>query len=427
MSRDRPTRLRRRRFARVRPVCCPSKRMNDAAMRILLCNFEYPPLGGGGGVASSMLAEELAKSHQVTVLTSGRSDQPNEAKENGVSVIRVPVQFRHQRATASLLSMLSYMVRAIPVGRRLLAIGTYDVVNTHFVLPTGPVGDSLSRFAGIPNVVSLHGGDLYDPTKWTSPHRHAPLRAWVRALLQRADWVVGQSTNTLDNMRKYYAPDVAAVRIPLGIKRPSCGDGRRVDYGADDDDIVLVTIGRLVVRKAVDQLIDMVKRLSMLKARLLVIGAGPLELKLRQQCAALGVESHVRFLGQIDEREKFRVLRASDIFVSTSQHEGFGLVFLEAMACGLPVISYDHGGQTDFLRDGATGFLIPLNDLNKFVEGCRLLSDNAARRRAIGQGNLRLVEEYFIDRCAARYEEVYLAATRSHRQRNGAHGHVRRI
>src|SRR5437899_147046 len=147
-------------------------------MRILFCNYEYPPLGGGGGVINALLAEEMAKHHEVTVLTSQGRQLPPVPLENGVRVVRSPVFFRKQEAVASLVSMLSFLPMGVRTGKELLRRTEFDVINTHFVLPTGPVGDALSRYAGIPNVLSLHGGDLYDPSKWTSPHRHPVLRGW---------------------------------------------------------------------------------------------------------------------------------------------------------------------------------------------------------------------------------------------------------
>lgn len=376
-------------------------------MRILLCNYEYPPLGGGGGVVNAMLAEELAKRHHVTVLTSRAFGLPAQEEKDGVRIIRVPVFFRRQQAAANFLSMLAYLPMGIRAGRRILNAGRFDIINTHFVLPSGPVGDALARRFRIPNVLSVHGGDLYDPSKWSSPHRHAPLRTWIRRLLRRADRVVGQSRNTLDNLHRYYAPEIQSVRIPLGIKRPRSGTASREVYGFTDDDVLFVTVGRLVARKAVDQLIEMLRGEIVTSVHLLVIGTGPLEAELRAQISRLGLQARVHLLGGVPEDEKFAVLRMADVFVSTSQHEGFGLVFLEAMACELPVVCYDHGGQTDFLGDGETGYLVTLNDLATFRSRCHALALDPQRRGEMGNESLRRVEELFIERCAERYEKLF--------------------
>lgn len=376
-------------------------------MRILFCNFEYPPLGGGGGVATALLAQELAKRHDVTVLSSCTRGLPHEMVERRVRVVRVPVFFRNHQTVANLISMLAFIPNGIRVGKQILTHNQYDIINTHFVLPTGPVGEVLAHFAGIPNVLTLHGGDLYDPSKRLSPHRHPLLRLWIKYLLRRADVVVGQSQNTLQNMRRFYAAEISGVQIPLGIARPGLTIGSRESYGFRPDEVLLVTVGRLVDRKAVGQLVSMMTGLRKSRARLLIIGSGPQEALLKAQVAERQLGDSVSFLGEVEETEKFRLLRMSDCYVSTSQHEGFGLVYLEAMVCGLPIVCYDHGGQTDFLQDRVTGFVVPLNHLELFRKQCETLINSIGLRRKMGNNNKRRVGEFSIDKCALRYEFVF--------------------
>jgi glycosyltransferase involved in cell wall biosynthesis len=385
-------------------------------MRVLVCNYEYPPLGGGGGVATAWLAQELAQRHEVTILTSQGLGLPAETIEDGVRIVRVPVFFRGAKDTATLLSMLAYIPMGIKGGKELLKAEHYDVINTHFALPSGPVGDTLASFAHIPNVLTVHGGDLYDPSKFTSPHRHLLLRAWVRHLLQRADRVVGQSTNTLENVQNFYSLGLEGTRIPLGIRRPPEGSASRQDYGFSPDEVLLVSVGRLVARKATAQLIAMMDTLKHENARLLVLGSGPLEQKLKKEAAERQLGDKVQFMGFVEETEKFRILRMADIYVSTSQHEGFGLVFLEAMACGLPVICYNYGGQTDFLEDEKTGYLVALNDLDGFTYRSVTLMRDLKLRRKMGQKNLQKVEGLFIDNCAKLYEAIFDEVIASHRK-----------
>lgn len=384
-------------------------------MRILFCNYEYPPLGGGGGVINALLAEELAKQHEVTVLTSQGMGVPEISVENGVRIVRAPVFFRGEEAAASMLSMLAFLPMGVLRGRRLLGSEQFDVLNTHFVVPTGPVGDHLARFAGIPNVLTVHGGDLYDPSKWTSPHRHPPLRLWIRSLLRRADVVVGQSSNTLENMTHYYSPGIQGEIIPLGIRKPDPdGPASRDDYGFNPATVLLVTVGRLVARKGLTQLLAIMDDLREEDVSLLIVGSGPQEEALKRESSSRDLGDRVKFLGRVEESEKFRILRMCDLYVSPSQHEGFGLVFLEAMACKLPVVCYDHGGQTDFLEDQKTGYLIPLNDLSRFRESCRRLITERELRSGIGEENLRRVEEFFIHNCARSYERLFESIGRRH-------------
>lgn len=379
-------------------------------MRILFCNYEYPPLGGGGGVVMAALARQLARRHEVTVLTSRAGDLRAEEREGGVRVLRVPVFFRRELAVANFPSMAAYLptgfLRSLRFGRN-----EFDVINTHFVVPTGPLGHAIGRWHNIPNVLSVHGGDLFDPSKGSSPHLHAPLRAAVRSMLRAADDVVGQSRDTVRHVTDLYGVRRPVELIPLGIDRPpSVGAASRQDLGLPRDAFVMITIGRLVARKATTQLIDMFAACSIPDAHLVIVGDGPDAPAVDKRATELGVRDRVHMLGQVSDAEKYAALCVSDAFVTASQHEGFGLVFLEAMAFGLPVLCYDRGGQTDFLVTGETGHVVKLNDQEAFVLALLELHRDREARERYGQHNRQLVENYFIDTCAARYEQIFAAA-----------------
>ena len=378
-------------------------------MKILFCNYEYPPLGGGGGVVMAALAKQLARRHEVTVLTSRAGGLPADNLEGGVRVVRVPVFFRRELAVANFPSMFAYLPSGFARGLQLGRPGAFDVVNTHFVVPTGPLGQVLAKWYRAPNVVSVHGGDLFDPSKKSSPHLHAPLRIAVRSMLRSADAVIGQSRDTVRHVADLYGVKRDIGLIPLGIERPPrmVDAPTRASFGLPDDAFVLTTIGRLVARKATAQLVDVLAATGIPNAHLLVVGDGPDREAIEKRAAERVVAKRVRLLGQASDAEKNAALACSDAFVSTSQHEGFGLVVLEAMAFGLPVLCYDRGGQTDFLKSDETGFVVPLNDEAKFVRALQQLHVDREARVRYGQHNLHLVENFFIDACARRYEEVF--------------------
>jgi glycosyltransferase involved in cell wall biosynthesis len=140
---------------------------------------------------------------------------------------------------------------------------------------------------------------------------------------------------------------------------------------------------------------------------LVVVGDGPECVDVVRAANELGVADRVKMLGHVSEREKYAAISLSDLFVSTSQHEGFGLVFLEAMAFGLPVVCYDRGGQVDFLSTPATGAVVKLNDIEGFTKAVLDLYSSPERRAETRKHNLAAVETYFIDRCARRYETIF--------------------
>jgi glycosyltransferase involved in cell wall biosynthesis len=377
-------------------------------LRILFCNYEYPPLGGGGGVVMAAMARSLAERHDVTVLTSRAVGLPSQDMDANVKVVRVPVFFRRHLAVANMPSMAAYLPMGLLRGLKLGRQGGFDIINTHFAVPTGPLGDWLSRRLRIPNVLSVHGGDLYDPSKKSSPDRHAFLRHAVQGLLRRADTVVAQSRDTARNVQQIYGVDREVQLIPLGIDRPPQNVRKeRADFDLPQDAFVLVTAGRVVPRKATTQLIETLAALP--DVFLVVVGDGPEVAAVKQRAAELGVENRLRMLGYVSDEVKYSAYAVSDVFVSTAQHEGFGLVFLEAMSFGLPVVCYNRGGQTDFLATPETGYVIQLNELRAFTDAVRALRDSRGHWATVSRHNLAMVENFFIERCAARYEELFQA------------------
>jgi glycosyltransferase involved in cell wall biosynthesis len=231
----------------------------------------------------------------------------------------------------------------------------------------------------------------------------------VARLLRRADSVVAQSRDTARNVQQIYGVGRKVELIPLGIDRPPRDvRAQRSDFNLPEDAFVLVTAGRLVPRKASTQLIETLAALP--DVFLIVVGDGPEVGAVKHRAAELGVENRLRMLGYVSDEVKYSAYAISDLFVSTAQHEGFGLVFLEAMSFGLPVVCYNRGGQTDFLSTPDTGDVIQLNDLQAFNNAVRALRGSPERCAAVRRHNLAKVEDYFIERCAERYEALFEAA-----------------
>jgi len=376
-------------------------------MKILLLNYEYPPLGGGGGVALQHIAEELASRHEVTVLTSRARALPSFQVVRGVNVHRVDVLGRDAQATASLVSMLSYFPTSLYAGQRLINKSKPDVINSHFAIPTGPSAALLARRNRIPHVLSIHGGDIYDPSKRLSPHHTPGLHQTVGWVLRCADLVAAQSENTADNARRIYGYKKGITIIPLGLKKPALPAFSRKELGLSDDQVVLVTVGRLIARKANHHLIKIVSQINNPKVVLVLLGDGPAKGPLLELAKQLRIENRVIMPGFVSEERKYQYLQAADLFVSTTSHEGFGLMYVEGMFTRLPIITYNRGGQTDFLVDGKTGFLIRLNDQVMFRQRLEWLVQNPELRRNMGKYNLALSKRFTIEQCALRYEQIF--------------------
>lgn len=375
-------------------------------MRILIVNYEYPPLGGGGGVLAETLVGSLREDHDVRVLSSqGPPDLPE--PEGDGRVLRVPVLARRHREKASMLSLVSFPPSAARAAVRSLGGWTPDVVHTFFAVPSGPAGHWIARRTRTPHVLTVIGADVHDPTRRLSPHRFAPLARVVRAIVRGADAVTAISTDIATKTTALTGrDDITVVPCALEPHAPPAPD--RVALGWADGEIVVVTVARLIPRKAIDVLIRSLARLPD-DVRLEVVGDGP-ERETLAELARTRAPGRVRFAGSVDGAGRDLRLASADVFVLPSHHEGFGIAILEAMEAGLPVVATTSGGPPDFVTEGETGFLVPPGDEGALAERIgRLAADPELRSRMGARGPVQ-ARRFTAGVMARRYEAVYAQA-----------------
>jgi rhamnosyl/mannosyltransferase len=172
-------------------------------------------------------------------------------------------------------------------------------------------------------------------------------------------------------------------------------------------------VGRLRHYKGVDVLIDAAARLPE-PAHFLIVGVGPLAAALQHQAQRNGVADRVHFLGELSDEAVTALYHAADVFVlpSTNRAETFGIVQLEAMACGLPVICTELGTGTSYVNQhGVTGLVVPPQNSEALAAALRQLLEHPEQRRAFGAAGRRRVEQAFtreemLRRTLAFYEEA---------------------
>lgn len=376
--------------------------------KILIINYEFPPLGGGGGVASNDLAVEWAKTCHVDVLTSNFKGLPSYEKVDGINIHRVKVLHRTSRDTATFLSMYSFLVFGFFKGISLIRKNRYDVMNTHFAVPCGPLGFVFSKLFGIPNVLSLHGGDIYDPSKKSSPHKSFFFRKVIRFILDRADRVVAQSGNTRENAIKYYHPLRPIDIVPLAFHAPKpFAKTTREKLGFGKKDFVITAIGRVVRRKAYDVLIKAVAETKDQSIRLVIVGDGPEKENLQNLADYLGLSKRVTFTGFASDEQKHQYLSNSDLFAMTSLHEGFGIVFMEAMYFNLPIVATNCGGQTDFLIPERNSLLLNVGDVAACAAHISRFKSDKKLYRVCAANSRKDLSKFSADKVAGAYAELF--------------------
>jgi glycosyltransferase involved in cell wall biosynthesis len=362
-------------------------------MRILVLNYEYPPLGGGAAVATAALAQGLAEQGvHVDVVTAGSGTGADRCtpqsghdvfEHAGLRAFRI----RSRRTgvhQARMGDAASYLIGALPLIRQLMRIHTYETIHVFFSLPTGAVLPFLD-LRGTPVVVSLRGSDVpgYDPHNRALQVAHSLLAPLTRWIWRRADRVVAVC-ESLGQLALHTCPNLRYSVVPNGVDlslfHPSM-------ESRQPGPIRCLAVARLIERKGLGDLIRAMALLERGRFQLEIVGGGSDEKVLRDLAAEHGLAEDVRFLGPLSREEVARRYRAADMFTLPSSAEAFGNVFAEALASGLPIVGSSIGGIPDLVEHGTNGFLVPAGNIEALAGAIRYLADDPEMRQEMAERN----------------------------------------
>jgi phosphatidylinositol alpha-1,6-mannosyltransferase len=293
-------------------------------------------------------------------------------------------------------------VRKDPTNRRVTICGLW--------YPEG----LLAYLAGVrPLVILAHGAELL-PTvsRWRR-------RVWIslqRRVLESADLVIANSDYT-GRLATAVAAGARVEAIPLGVNANRFVPGDRAAARAKFNlggKRVLCTVARIEPYKAHDLVLRAIADLDPAERKqvvYLVVGRGSNERELRRQAVQLGIESQVRWLGFVSEKELPQVYWASDLFVLCTREspedrsvEGFGLVFLEAQSCGTPVVGTRTGGIPAAVQEGHGGWLIDQDDSGRLTGIIRQLVESPETFREAGiRARQRILQDGTWERYGRRF------------------------
>lgn len=375
-------------------------------MRILIVNYEFPPLGGGGANATRYLARELVRrGHTLDVLTSRCFGLSAQETVDGATVYRVPV-WRRRIDFCSVREMATFLASALPKAVALAMRHRYDLVHVCFGVPCGPIGWLLKRTHGLPYLIRMGGGDIpgFKPYGYARHYRWAaPI---VKYLWGDADALVVVSADLEERVRRIH-PSVTPLVIPNGVDLDEFSPARRPTAAGP---VTILTVSRLISRKRVDVLLTATVRLKARTAvpfRIDIVGDGVDRPFLESLTDTLGLRDLVRFRGTVRHDELPDVYRSGDIFVLTSLAEGMPNVLLEALATGLPLVATDTGGSLELIIPEVNGFIVPKEDPEALARVLQRLLEDPALRAASGRKSRAHAQQFSWAAVAARTEDLY--------------------
>jgi glycosyltransferase involved in cell wall biosynthesis len=371
-------------------------------MKILMLNYEFPPIGGGAANAHLCLLRQYADypDLRVHVLTSApKPGAVTEKLSENITIYKVGLHKKELHFWRR-VEVVEWLVKAGFRYRRLLRENDYDLVHAFFGFPTGWL---CYRSADkLPYIISLRGSDV--------PGLHARLAIdykilspVFRAVWKKAAALVACSRGLRDRALRFL-PSVSIDVIPNGVELgrfyPAQTDGK-------PDVLRLLTVGRLSVTKRVGMLVDAVEILHKEGYRLhfTIVGGGALGPQLHEIVLTKNLGNVVEITGRTDPEDMPQVYRQNDILISASMQEGMSNAMLEAMASGLPIITTRCEGLEELIADN--GVVVEQANAEAIAGAIKKLADDRPLCKQMALAARKQAELFPWSRTAERYLALY--------------------
>ncbi len=310
---------------------------------------------------------------------------------------------RYQWANLTVASCASAILKGV---QRFYSFEPFDLIQVHSTWPVGLAAPMITPALRCPFVLTMHIQD--DPRLYSSQSGGK----LYRRMLERASAVVGVG-HPLESFIQEFMPDLPEKQfriIPNGVDLKTihgvleCTPRNRNDWGH------LVSIGNPWPCKGLDLNLRALAKMSRDRIpwkSFTIVGEGPEQPRLKRLAQELGIADRVHFKGRMSHRDALQEIGKADIFSLPSWQEAFGVVYLEAMACGKPVIGCRGQGAEDTIRNNLDGLLVKPGDVEDLAEALRQLLENPDFARKLGDSGKSRAQEFTWERNAAQYLELY--------------------
>ncbi len=376
-------------------------------MKILVLNYEFPPVGGGGGRIAETLCRAMArKGHHIRVQTAHVRGLPPRERRDGCDIFR-GFAFRRDPASCSIPEMGGFILGNLIPALEQAAAWKPDVVHVHFAVPTGPLAFCIRKIHGIPYVLTAHLGDVPGGV----PDQTDAAFRWIKPFTVPV-WKQAAAVTAVSGFTQRLAEDAYGVDvnlIPNGIDLSSC----RQSPARPGAPPRLVFAGRLNPQKNLLFFMDVLGRVKDLNWRLDLCGDGPLMAALQSKIRDLRLGDKLRLHGWVASERVNEIMAESDVLVLPSLSEGMSIVNLQALGCGLAVLGSRIPGVMDLVRHGENGLLCPPDDPACFAEALAFMVRNPDALARMKRAGRERASQFDLGRITAQYEALFEKAARS--------------
>ncbi len=360
----------------------------------------YPTVGGSGVIATELGKMLAEKGHEVHFITSSTPFRLNKTYAN---------IYNHQ-VDINTYSVFQYAPYDIALATKISEViknEGLDLLHVHYAIPHAVCAILGRDMAGsnIGIMTTLHGTDI------TVLGADSSLKEAIRYGIEKSDIVTAVSNSLKEQTHELIQPNKTIETVYNFVDEreyfPQDATELKQQLGIDADEKVMIHVSNF---RNVKRVQDVVETFALthekVKCKLLLVGDGPEMGRIIQQVRELGLDEHVLFLGKRDGLAEFYSM--SDIKLLLSEKEAFGLVLLEAMACGVPVIGSNIGGMPEIIEPGINGYLVELGDTQKAAEyAIQMLRDDSQLQK-LRQGALKTVaERFYSSKILEQYEGFY--------------------
>ena len=377
-------------------------------MKILMLNYEFPPLGGGAANACKYILKEMSrKGIEVDLVTSSSNKFETEKIGETVNIYKLAIGKKNIHYWTQ-REILTYSWKARRFISGLIREKQYDLCHAFFGIPCGAIAYLYRK--QLPYIVSLRGSDVPGFNQRFS-FQYIFLKPIIRRVWRNAKAVIANSDGLKKLAQKTY-PNCPIDIIYNGIDIEQFKPARN-----DKDKLRILCVSRLIERKGIDYLlrsIPPIKERFGNRFEVWIVGEGNLEQQLKGLSRQLGVADVVSFKGYIEHSRLPDIYASSDILVLPSLSEGMSNTILEAMACGLPIVTTNTGGSKELIN--GNGIIIPTGDAKGIADAISKLIEERSLRGKMGTKSRELATELSWATVAERYLEIYRVPPTSNEQ-----------